>query len=175
MVYAARKQYRRGSRLRRSLNRAIAWLAGVGLTPSNTVRLDVAGRKTGKLRSFAVTLAILDGDRYLVSLAGESDWVRNLRRAGKAVIRCESREEILVEELPVNERAKVLEAYLRKRALSKSPAAAARDYFGVDSHPSRQALESIADYYPVFKVIHAISPVPLGTQAWRSPGSSLLP
>jgi deazaflavin-dependent oxidoreductase (nitroreductase family) len=157
MGYAARKRYRRGSRLRRSVNRIVTWLAGVGLTPSNTIRLDVAGRKTGKVHAFAVTLAILHDDRYLVSLAGESDWVRNLRASGEAVIRHGNREEIHVRELPVGERARVLEAYLNKRALSKSPAAEARDYFGVDPHPSRQMLESIADYYPVFKVIRAIN------------------
>jgi hypothetical protein len=153
MGYAARTKYRRGSWLRRRLNRVVAWLAGVGLTPSNTVRLDVVGRRTGRLFAFAVTLAFLNGERYLVSLAGESDWVRNLRASSTAVIRHGRREVVRVQELAVDERAEVLEAYLSKRALSKSPIAEARDYFGVDPHPSREVLEGIADYYPVFKVI----------------------
>ena len=131
----------------------VAWLAGMGLTPANTVRLEVAGRKTGKVHASAVTMAEMANERYLVSLAGESDWVRNLRASGKAVIRHGRRTEIRVQELPVEDRAAVLDAYLSKRALSKSPAAEARDYFGVDPHPSREVLERIAAYYPVFKVL----------------------
>jgi len=153
MGYAARTKYRRGSWLRRRVNRVVAWLAGAGLTPDNTVRLDVVGRRTGKSHSFAVTLAVLHDERYLVSLAGESDWVRNLRASGKAVIRHGRREAIGVQELAVEDRPAVLHAYLSKRALSKSPAAEARDYFGVDPHPSREVLQGIADHYPVFKVI----------------------
>jgi deazaflavin-dependent oxidoreductase (nitroreductase family) len=125
----------------------------MGLTPANTVRLEVAGRKTGKVHAFTVTVAELGNERHLVSLAGESDWVRNLRASGKAVMRHRHRAEIRVQELPANERAVVLEGYLSRRALSKSPAAAARDYFGVDPHPSPEVLGEIADYYPVFKVI----------------------
>ena len=153
MGYAARTAYRRGSWLRRQVNRVVAWLAGFGLTPSNTVRLEVAGRKTGKVRDFAVTLAIQGNVRYLVSLAGESDWVRNLRAADTAVIRHGRRRTIHVAELAVEDRAAVLDAYLSKRALSRSPAAAARNYFGVAPHPSQQVLRGIADYYPVFKII----------------------
>ena len=163
MGYATRTTYRRGSWLRRRVNRVVAWLAGMGLTPDNTVRLDVAGRKTGKVHAFAVTVAIMQGERYLVSLAGESDWVRNLRASGKAVIRHGRRKEIRVRELNVEDRVAVLDAYLSKRALSKSPAAEARDYFGVDPHPSRQVLEGIAAYYPVFKVIEF-------TGGWPDPG-----
>jgi hypothetical protein len=46
----------------------------------------------------------------------------------------------------------VLKAYLSRRALSKSAAAAARDYFGVESHPSLETLERLAARYPVFRV-----------------------
>jgi len=153
MGYAARRKYRLGSWLRRHVNALVASLAGIGLTPANTVRLEVAGRKTGQVRAFAVTLAEMGNERYLVSLAGESDWVRNLRASGKAVMRHRYRAEIRVQELPAKERAAVLQAYLSRRALSRSPAAAARDYFGVDPHPSHEVLREIADYYPVFRVI----------------------
>ncbi len=68
------------------MNRVVAWLAGVGLTPANTVRLEVRGRRTGRVRTFAVTTATRQGDRYLVSLAGEPNLERNLRAAdGRAV------------------------------------------------------------------------------------------
>jgi len=127
------------------VNGFVAWLAGVVLTPANTVRLEVAGRETGKLHAFAVTVAEMGHECYLVSLAGASDWVRNLRASGKAVMRHRHCAEIRLQELPVKDRAVVLEAYLSRRALSKSPAAAARHYFGVDQHPSHEVLREIAD------------------------------
>jgi F420H(2)-dependent quinone reductase len=154
--YAQRTVYRKPGWLRRQVNRAVAWLAGVGLTPANTVRLEVRGRKTGRVRAFAVTTATWQGEQYLVSLAGESDWVRNLRAAdGNAVIRHGYRNRVRTEEIAVQQRASLLSAYLEKRALSKSPSRAARDYFGVGPYPTPEELEPLADRYPVFKVAPA--------------------
>lgn len=162
--YAQRAVYRKPGWLRRQVNRAVAWLAGVGLTPANTVRLEVRGRKTGRVRAFAVTTATWGGEQYLVSLAGESDWVRNLRAAdGIAVISHGHRNRVRAEEIAAQQRAPVLSAYLERRALSKSPSGAARDYFGVQPHPPLEALERLADRYPVFKV----------TPSWRARASGL--
>lgn len=156
MGYAQRVVYRKPSWLRRQVNRGAAWLAGVGLTPVNTVRLEVRGRKTGRVRAFAVTTAAWRGDNYLVSLAGESDWVRNLRAAdGNAVIRHGYRNRVRTEEIPAQRRAPVLGAYLEKRAFSKSPSSEARDYFGLEPHPPLEELERIAERYPVFKIVPA--------------------
>lgn len=154
MGYAERAVYRRPRWLRRQTNRIVAWLAGIGLTPANTVRLEVRGRRTGRVRAFVVTTATWRGEQYLVSLAGESDWVRNLRAAdGDAVIRHGYRHHVRTIELPVEQRAPVLSAYLGKRALSKSPSGAARDYFGVEPNPPLDELERIAERYPVFRVV----------------------
>jgi hypothetical protein len=154
MGYAEDAVYRRPHWFRRQVNRAAAALAGLGLTPDNTVRLEVMGRRTGRTRAFTVTTAEWRGDRYLVSLAGESDWVRNLRAAdGRAVIRHGSHAAVRTEEIPAQQRAPVLSAFLEKRALSKSPAAAARDYFGVEPHPALEELERIAERYPVFRIV----------------------
>lgn len=160
MGYAARTVYRRPATWRRCVNRLVAWLAAMGLTPENTVCLEVAGRTTGLARRFAVTMATLGDERYLVSLAGEADWVRNLRAArGRAVIRHRARTEVWAEEIPVVQRGIVLAAYLTRRSLSKSSSAAARDYFGVNTHPSVEALQRIANYFPVFRV------TPMGHQS----------
>lgn len=156
MGYAERAVYRKPGWLRRKVNRVVAWVAGVGLTPANTVRLEVMGHKSGRVRAFAVTTATWRGERYIVSLAGESDWVRNLRAArGDAVIGHRHRNRVRTEEIPVSERAAVLSAYLEKRALSKSPSSAARDYFGVKPHPQLEDLARIAERYPVFKILPA--------------------
>ncbi|MBO0683744.1 MAG: nitroreductase family deazaflavin-dependent oxidoreductase [Candidatus Dormibacteraeota bacterium] len=154
MGYAERVQYRRPSRVRRTVNRLVAWLAGAGLTPANTVRLEVPGRVSGRRRAFALTTASWRGEQYLVSLAGESEWVRNLRAAPtSAVIRHGRRRSVRVEEVPVDARGPVLRAYLAKRALTKSPAAAARDYFGVGRQPLSPDLQRIAGHYPVFRIV----------------------
>jgi len=99
--------------------------AGCPLTTPTTVRLDVVGRTSGKMHSFAVTMAVLGNEQYLVSLAGESDWVRNLRASGgKAVIRHGRQAEVHMHEVPADERATVLEAYsalLRKTSWREPP------------------------------------------------------
>jgi len=68
------------------------------------------------------------------------------------VIRHGHRNRVRTEEIDAQQRARVLSAYLEKRALSKSPSSAARDYFGVQPHPPLEELERIADRNPVFKV-----------------------
>lgn len=55
-----------------------------------------------------------DRERYLVALAGESEWVRNVRAArGRAVLARKGRRwAVKLEELPVADRAGVLHGYL---------------------------------------------------------------
>jgi hypothetical protein len=43
---------------------------------------------------------------------------------------------------------------LSKRALSKSPARAAREYFGLEPNPTLAQLEPLAARYPVFKIVN---------------------
>ena len=103
-----------------------------------------------------MTTATLSGERYVVSLAGESDWVRNLRAAnGGAIVKHGRQYRVRAEEISIDLRAAVLAAYLSKRALSKSAAEAARSYIGVTGHPSVETLNQIAAYYPVFKLVTA--------------------
>src|SRR5262245_14735872 len=46
--------------------------------------LRVRGRKSGRTHELPVRIAIKDGQRYLMSMLGESQWARNLRAAGEA-------------------------------------------------------------------------------------------
>ena len=93
------------------------------------------------------------GQRFIVSLGGESEWVRNVRAAGgTAILRRGKRTPVrLVEVLPV-ERPPVLLAYASHRAFSRSPAYIARNYFGVKAHPGLSEFTDIAERYPVFVV-----------------------
>jgi len=131
----------------------VGWLANRGLTPSDTVTIEVKGRRSGLLRSTAVTWAECGGQRYLVSLAGESEWVRNLRAAGgEADIRRGQRDHVRLVEVPAEERAPVLHAYMSKRAFSRSPAYIAEKYFGVSPDATVEDLAAIAARYPVFRI-----------------------
>jgi deazaflavin-dependent oxidoreductase (nitroreductase family) len=64
------------------------------------VLLTVRGRTTGLARTTPVTVCENDGRRGLISPFGETQWVRNLRTAGRATIRVgRRREEVIAVEL----------------------------------------------------------------------------
>lgn len=140
------------------MNAAVERLAARGLTPANTVSLEVPGRRTGLPRPTAVVLARHEGRDYVVSLAGESEWVRNLRAAGgAALLRHGGTRRVQLTPVAEAGRAPILHAYLQRRALSRSRARAARYYFGLPPHPSVEQLAPLAGRYPVFE-IHEAAP-----------------
>ena len=49
--------------------------------------LEVAGRRSGRTHSTLARPITVDGRRYLVAIRGETHWARNLRAAGRAVLR----------------------------------------------------------------------------------------
>lgn len=61
------------------LNRGIANSASKSISPDGVVALEVVGRKSGRMVSFPVVMTVVDGQRYLASMLGESQWVRNVR------------------------------------------------------------------------------------------------
>jgi len=142
--------YRRPTKLTQIMNRGMGWLASLGLTPSDTVTLEVRGRRTGAVRSTVVTSVEHEGVRYLVSPRGESEWVRNVRAAGgEAAIRRRGGRSVRLEELPAEQRAPILKAYLGKTA------AATRQHFGIDPKAEIAEFEAIAGRHPVFRVIES--------------------
>jgi deazaflavin-dependent oxidoreductase (nitroreductase family) len=121
--------------------------------PRDTVELEVAGRRTGQPRRVALVLTELEGDHYLVSLAGEAEWVRNARAAGLQVtLRRWRTQHVSLHEVPPDERAPILKAYLGKRATSKSPEYEAREFFGVPLDATLDDLAAISPHYPVFRI-----------------------
>ena len=139
------------------MSRLVNWfvgrLASVGFAPSDTIALHTIGRRSGKPRSTAVTWAENAGTRYLVSLSGESDWLRNVRAAkGRAEIGRLGRRDVRLIDVPVNERAPILHAYMSKRAFSRSPSYIARNYFDISPDASVDDLRSIAPRFPVLRI-----------------------
>ena len=139
--------YRRPSALTRLMNRVVSWLASLGLTPSRTITLEVKGRRSGEMRSTVVNWVEYEGTRYLVSPRGEAEWVRNVRAAGgEAVIRHGRRRPVRLEELPPEQRAPILQLYLRQNALST------RQHFGIDPRAPLEEFERLAARHPVFRI-----------------------
>lgn len=127
---------------------SIFWvIATLGLPPSFVVLLQIRGRRSGKLRTTILLTATHEGKRYLVSVTGDdAQWVRNVRAAGgKAFIRHGRRRAARLEEVPVEQRAPVLKAYL-KWALG------ARPLFEVSHKAPVEEFEVVAPHHPVFRI-----------------------
>jgi deazaflavin-dependent oxidoreductase (nitroreductase family) len=131
----------------RILNRASAAVASSGLTSNYLVTLEVTGRKSGRTVSLPVVMAVVDGQRYLVSMLGDNvQWVHNVRAAaGRAVLRSGAREEIQLEEVPADERAPILKAYLQR-------APGARPHVPVNKDASLADFQKVAAAFPVFRL-----------------------
>ncbi len=127
--------------------RLVSWL---GMPPWFIVTLETKGRRSGRVRSNVLILTEWTGQRYAVSVLGDrSDWVRNVRAAdGQAVIRHGRRRRVRLEEVPAEERAPVLKAYL-KWALG------ARHIFQVSHKAPVEEFERIAARHPVFRIVDA--------------------
>lgn len=156
--YSARTGYRPPAAWYRRLNWLGVLLTSLGLAPRDAVTLQVRGRTSGKLRRVPILRTRYHGDDYLVALAGESQWVRNVRAAhGHAVIRRRVARQARLEELPVEERAEIIAEYLRagqRRSGSEANADQARFYFGLDPDPRAHDIDAIAGFYPVFRIVY---------------------
>ena len=127
--------------------RLFRMIATVGLPPAFIVVLETKGRRSGRTRSAVLITGSHEGERYLVSLVGpRCDWVQNARAAGgKAVMRHGKRRRVRLEEVPVEERAPILKAYL-KWSLG------ARAIIEVSHKGPVADFEQVAAKYPVFRL-----------------------
>src|SRR5258705_9638079 len=67
----------------RALNRISAIVHALGVAPNYLCTLELTGRRSGRAISFPLVMAVVGGERYLVSMLGtDVAWVRNLRAAG---------------------------------------------------------------------------------------------
>lgn len=137
----------RPGRIAKALNRVNAWVGASGITGNYVVALEVIGRKSGRVIAFPLVVAVVDGQRYLVSMLGDNtQWVQNVRAAGgKAVLRSGGREQVRLVEIPADQRAPILKAYLQR-------ADGARPHIPVDKDAPLADFARIAADYPVFQV-----------------------
>ena len=140
------------NRLAQIINKMWAALHSSGILPNYMVTLEVIGRKSGRVITLPVAVALVDGQRYLVSMLGnEAQWVQNVRAAhGRAYIRSGGRTEVQLDEVPVDQRAPILKAYLQR-------APGARPHIPMDKDAALAEFEAVSNSFPVFRI------VPVGT------------
>jgi hypothetical protein len=82
--------------------------------PKRASVLEVRGRRSGRTISFPVVIADYEGERYLVSMLDkDANWVRNVQAAGGVAVLCHGgREDVGLEEVPVDARPAILRRYL---------------------------------------------------------------
>ena len=131
------------------MNSIIGRLASIGLVPGS-VMLQVKGRRSAQTRSTAVTWVEYEGQRYLVAPRGNTEWARNVQAAGgEAAIKSRKTERVRLEEVPVEQRAPIIKAYLKKTAM------VTKREFGLDPKAPLEEFEKIAPRHPVFKITPA--------------------
>jgi deazaflavin-dependent oxidoreductase (nitroreductase family) len=114
-----------------------------GLRVGSQHLLSVRGRKTGELRSTPVSIATVDGSRYIVAAFADAAWVKNVRAAGVGILaRGRTSEDIRLTELPVEERGPVLRGFLQQ-------VPGGVRFFGSED---LDEVVAAADRYPVFRV-----------------------
>ena len=156
----SRDRYRPPPELYRWLNHRLGpVVTTLGLGPRDVMTLEVPGRRSGVIRRTVMVRAVCNGEHYVVALAGESQWVRNVRAAGgRVVVGGRQRRAARLVEVPPQQRAPVIRAYLLRwgrDAGSRAVASEARCYFGVSAGASMAEIQGVVEHYPVFRIEYA--------------------
>lgn len=129
-------------------NRIVAGLTRLGISVWGARVLEVRGRSSGQPRRTPVNLLTHDGERYLVSPRGNSQWVRNLRASGEGTLLVGRRSETFTAvELADREKAPILRAYLKRWK-----AEVGVFFEGVGPDSPEEELARAAPRHPVFRV-----------------------
>jgi deazaflavin-dependent oxidoreductase (nitroreductase family) len=98
-------------------NNVAKWLTARGISLMGSRVLAIRGRKSGQIRTTVVNLFEQDGERYLLSPRGHTQWVRNLRAAGEGELRLGRRAERFVPvEVADADKTPLIRLYLKKWA-----------------------------------------------------------
>ncbi len=84
-----------------------------GLKIGSQHLLTVPGRRSGRPRSTPISLAVVEGERFIVAAFADAEWVRNVRAAGAGTLtRGSSVEPVILTEVPAPRRGPILRAFL---------------------------------------------------------------
>ena len=129
-------------------NRVVAALTKLGVSVYGSRVLEVKGRTSGEWRSTPVNLLRYEGQEYLVSPRGQTQWVKNLRASGHGRLRVGKRAQpFAAVELPDDEKPPLLRAYLKKWKFEVGVF-----FGGVGPASSDEDLRRIAPDHPVFRL-----------------------
>lgn len=129
-------------------NTVVEFLVGtVGVPLMGAEVLDVRGRKSGVARSVVVNPLEVDGETYLLSARGESQWVKNLRAEGKGCLRRgKTSRSFQAVEIPDDQKLPLMRAYLERWGWQ------VRSFMGVDKGATDGQLRDIIPAHPVFRL-----------------------
>jgi deazaflavin-dependent oxidoreductase (nitroreductase family) len=131
------------------VNPLVTFLAALGLSVRGSSILAVRGRRSGRTRTTPVNPLQIAGSRYLVAPRGDTEWVRNLRAAGRGELRLGRRHEpIGVEEVPDEAKPPILREYLMRWKMETG-----KFFDGVGADSAESELRRIAPRHPVFRVL----------------------
>jgi deazaflavin-dependent oxidoreductase (nitroreductase family) len=105
-----------------AFTRRLANPLAMRLNARGVAALTLVSRRTGETRKVPVIPVEVGGSRHLVSPYGGSDWVRNLRAAGKGELSRKGRTEAFhAVEVPVDQRGPVIARVSRIRRSRRRP------------------------------------------------------
>lgn len=138
------------------LNPLMAGFVRLGIPLGADMRLlTVRGRASGQNRTTPVAVFEHEGTRFLFGTFGDTQWVRNLRAAGEAILSRRGRQtRVLATELTIEEAAPVLRGALERYLATPMRPLLARFYAGSADGPVEDYLE-LARHHPVFRLREA--------------------
>jgi hypothetical protein len=142
-------RYDRPNRVAQAFNEVIRGLAEVGIGVGGTKALRVRGRKTGKRRGVVINLLNVDGQDYVVSPRGNTQWARNARAARAVELGPRWR----TDPVPISEVADDAKPVLLKRYLDRWYWQVKGHVAGLTPRSNEQELRAAAPSIPVFRVL----------------------
>ena len=118
--------------------------------------LRVRGRRSGREFDVPIRVAVRDGERYVVSLLGQTEWARNLRAAGTAqLVAGTAVETVTAHELSTVDKREFLAWYCGVPAHGLSVRAGLK----LDpADPAPDDLARAARQHPVFRLVSSPAP-----------------
>ena len=133
-------------------NRTInAFVGGLGLNLFGAWMLTVRGRKSGEPRSVVVNPVDVDGQTYLLSPRGETQWVKNIRSSGVASLKRGRHETsyTVTEVVDPELKLKVMRAYLESWSWQVNK------LMGASKGSPDKELRAIIDHHPIFVLLRS--------------------
>ncbi len=131
----------------RWFNKVFGFFAGRGIGLSHNYQLSALGRKTGKRYSTPVNLTYIDGETFLVSPRGETQWIHNIRSSGELWLKRGADNALYrVDEIEGPQKIDVLRVYLSR--YNKT----VQRFFAVQPGSREEEYEKIAHRHPVMRV-----------------------